>query len=181
MANFIRMNQQFITPIQLENECVLLLPLHESDFDALYTVASDPRIWEQHPQTDRWKAEVFRIFFESAIESRSAFKIIDKATGALAGSTRFYDYNVQNRSIFIGYTFYAVHYWGMGFNPSVKKLMLAYAFQYVDTVYFQVGSTNFRSQKAVEKLGARKVAETSVEYHGDGLKSNFTYEIRYHE
>jgi len=76
---------------------------------------------------------------------------------------------------------YAVRYWGTGVNTAVKKLMLAYAFQYVDTVYFQVGSTNFRSQKAVEKLGARKVAETSVEYHGDGLKSNFTYEIRYHE
>ncbi len=170
--------EQFIIPTQLENNRVLLLPLKESDFDVLYAVASDPKIWEQHPQPDRWKEDVFRLFFEGAIQSRRAFKIIDKETGVVAGSTRFYDYDAQNRSIFIGYTFYAVHYWGTGFNASVKELMLDYAFQHLDTVNFQVGASNFRSQKAVEKLGAQKVAEEQIAYHGNGLKWSFRYQIR---
>jgi len=168
----------FTTPTQLENNYTLLLPLEESDFDVLYTVASDPKIWEQHPQPDRWKEDVFHTFFEGAIQSRGSFKIIDKKTGVVAGSTRFYDYNARNRSIFIGYTFYAVRHWGTGLNMCVKNLMLDYAFQYIDTVYLHVGAFNFRSQKAIEKLGARKVAEELVAYHGDDTKWNFRYQLQ---
>lgn len=52
---------------------VLLLPLEETDFDNLYEVASDKKIWEQHPCKDRWKREVFKIFFDEAILSKGAF------------------------------------------------------------------------------------------------------------
>lgn len=167
----------FTKLIRLENDRTLLLPLNESDFDALYAVASDPKIWEQHPQPDRWKESVFRSFFEGAIKSKGAFKIVDKKTGAIAGSTRFYDYDAQSRSIFIGYTFYAVGHWGTGLNATAKKLMLDYAFPYVDTVLFHVGTTNIRSQKAVEKLGAHKVAQVPADYQGGGPMHNFLYEI----
>src|SRR5215217_9272170 len=93
-----------IQPI-LENEKVILYPLQEKDFEALYSVASDPKIWEQHPNKDRWKKDVFRTFFEGALQSKGAFKIIDKSTGAVAGSTRIYDHQEQDSSVFIGYTF----------------------------------------------------------------------------
>ncbi|GGC18721.1 putative acetyltransferase [Parapedobacter defluvii] len=168
----------FTIPIQLENDRTLLLPLQESDFGTLYAVASDPKIWEQHPQPDRWKEDVFRLFFEGALQSQGAFKVIDKDTGAVAGSTRFYDYDAPNRSLFIGYTFYAVRYWGNGLNASVKELMLDYAFQSVDTVYLHVGASNFRSQKAVEKLGAQKVAEECVAYQEGTPKWNLRYQIQ---
>jgi hypothetical protein len=46
--------------LKLENEKVILYPLKESDFDGLYAVASDPNIWAQHPNKDRWKIEVFK-------------------------------------------------------------------------------------------------------------------------
>jgi N-acetyltransferase len=95
----------------LENERVKLVPLATTDFDGLYQVASDSKIWEQHPNKDRWKKEVFRQYFEGAIKSEGAFKIIDKASGEIAGSTRFYDYNEADSSILIGYTFYATRYW----------------------------------------------------------------------
>ncbi len=96
----------------LENENVKLLPLQEDDFEVLYQVASDPLIWEQHPNKDRHKREVFQTFFEGAIASKGAFLIIDKKKNNIIGSTRFYDYNDTDRSLLIGYTFYGRNYWG---------------------------------------------------------------------
>ncbi|WP_212001812.1 GNAT family N-acetyltransferase [Chitinophaga sp. HK235] len=161
----------------LGNENLLLIPLQESDFEALYETASDEKIWEQHPNKDRWKREEFQRFFEGAIKSGGAFKIIDKKTGAVAGSTRFYDYNPSDNSIMIGYTFYATRYWGKGLNPVVKHLMLDYIFQYVDSVYFHVGASNVRSQIAMTRLGARKVREEDVAYYGEATRHNFVYQI----
>lgn len=165
-----------IQPI-LVNHFVQLIPLEESDFESLYSVASDPEIWEQHPNKDRYKREVFQNFFQGAIESKGAFKIIDKNTGEIAGSTRFYDYNPKENSIFIGYTFYATKFWGSKLNPQVKKLMLDYIFQFVDKVNFHVGKDNIRSQKAMEKLGAKKVDEVNVAYFGEPEKLNVVFEI----
>jgi RimJ/RimL family protein N-acetyltransferase len=165
-----------IQPI-MENERALLVPLEATDFEALYAVTSDPAIWEQHPNKERWKKEVFTTFFEGAIESKGAFKIIDKETGEVAGSTRFYEYNEQENSIAIGYTFYATRYWGTGFNPSIKRLMLDYAFQYVSHVIFHVGATNVRSQIAITRVGAKKTGEQTVQYYGEAPKLNFVYEI----
>jgi len=162
----------------LSNEKATLIPLEEADFEALYAVASDPAIWEQHPNKDRYKREVFRSFFDGALASGGAFKIIDKASGELAGSTRFYDYDAAANSILIGYTFYATRFWGTGINPSVKRLMLDYIFQFVDTVVFHVGANNIRSQMAMTRLGAVKVAEKEVAYFAEPTRHNFVYEIQ---
>lgn len=161
----------------LENELVKLMPLEAKDFETLYQVASDPLIWEQHPNKDRYKREIFQNFFEGAMESKGAFVIIDKKTNAVIGSTRFYDFSQSEKSVLIGYTFYGRNYWGSTFNPSVKKLMLDYAFRFVDTVYFHIGAHNIRSQKAIERLGAVKVREMKVAYHGEPEKLNFEYQI----
>lgn len=165
----------------LENEKIKLDPLLEQDFDALYLTASDPKIWEQHPNKDRWKKDVFKTYFEGAIQSKGAFKIIDKTTGDIAGSTRFYDYNEQENSLFIGYTFYATKYWGKGINLAVKAIMLNYAFQFVSKIYFHIGSNNIRSQIAIGRLGAQKIAEQEVTYFGEDPKLNFVYEINKQE
>jgi RimJ/RimL family protein N-acetyltransferase len=157
----------------LQNDIALLLPLQASDYDALFAVAADPAIWAQHPKHDRWKEEVFRPFFNDAIASQGAFRIIDKATGQVAGSTRFYSYHEQESIVFIGYTFYATKYWGTGFNPSVKQLMLDHAFQSVNKVGLHVGEHNIRSQIAVGRLGAVKVAE---EEESPG-KLNYIYHL----
>ncbi|MBF9140014.1 GNAT family N-acetyltransferase [Hymenobacter properus] len=162
---------------RLENQQVLLLPLQESDFPALYAVASDPKIWEQHPNKDRWRQEVFRTFFDGAMQSQGAFKIVDKATNEIAGSTRFYGYDEADNSILIGYTFYGTRYWGKGFNLGVKALMLNYIFQYVDRVYFHIGGQNVRSQIAIGRLGAEKIAEEEIAYFGEAPKPNFVYSL----
>lgn len=165
-----------IQPI-LENDYVKLIPLQENDFEQLFSVASDPLVWEQHPNKDRYKRDVFERFFEGALESGGAFKIIEKNTGEIAGSTRFYNYNAADNSIFIGYTFYARKFWGSKMNPQVKKLMLDYIFQFVDKVNFHVGKDNLRSQKAMEKLGAKKVDEIIVAYYGEPDRLNVVFEI----
>ncbi|MCR4031087.1 MULTISPECIES: GNAT family N-acetyltransferase [Flavobacterium] len=161
----------------LENNLCMQYPLEEKDFDALYKVASDPKIWEQHPNKDRWKKEVFEKFFEGAMQSKGAFKIINKETGEVVGSTRFYDFNKEEDCIFIGYTFYAVSCWGKGFNLSVKKTMLDYLFEYVSKVKFHIGAENIRSQIAISRVGAKKVAEEEVAYFGEKPKLNFVYQI----
>ncbi|GAO42729.1 GNAT family N-acetyltransferase [Flavihumibacter petaseus] len=163
-----------IQPV-LEDEIVMLVPLQEPDFESLYGVASDPRIWEQHPNKDRWKEDVFRNYFEGAMQSGGAFKIIDKSSGKLAGSTRIYDYNEEGNSILIGYTFIGTEFWGKGLNPAAKALLLNYLFQYVPRVYFHIGSHNIRSQVAIGRLGAMKVGEQEVAYYGEAPKLNFVY------
>ncbi|MDI9338817.1 MAG: GNAT family N-acetyltransferase [Alphaproteobacteria bacterium] len=166
-----------VTFTTLENDLLILQPLIESDFEDLYQVASDPKIWLQHPNQDRWKKEVFKIFFEGALNSKGAFKIIDKQTSKVIGSTRFYDYNAVNKTIFIGYTFLATHCWGKGYNPAVKTIMLNYIFQYIDIVYFHIGAHNIRSQIAICRIGATKIGEQEVTYFGETPKLNFVYEI----
>lgn len=161
----------------LENEKVILYPLQEEDFEDLYGAASDPKIWEQHPNKERWKREVFMNFFHGAMESGGAFKIVDKATGNTIGGTRLYDYNEQENSILIGYTFYAVRYWGKGYNHLVKTLMLDYIFQFVAIVYFHIGADNIRSQISIGRLGVKKSSEQEVTYFGEQPKLNFVYSI----
>lgn len=138
----------------LANEFVQIIPLKEADFDELFAVASDELLWEQHPEKDRYKKEVFEDFFKTAIASKSAFKVIDVKTGNTIGSTRYYEYNEKEKSVAIGYTYIDRKYWATPYNRALKNLMINYAFQYVETIIFHVGDMNFRSQKAVEKLGA---------------------------
>lgn len=165
-----------IQPI-LENDTVILYPLQENDFESLYAVASDPKIWEQHPNKERWKRNVFQTFFNGAIESKGAFKIVDKLTGNIIGSTRIYDYNEKDNSIVVGYTFYAASCWGKGINHSVKAMMLNYLFQFVSQIYFYVGAENIRSQIAIERLGAKKILEQQVAYFGEAPTINYVYNI----
>ncbi len=168
----------FNPQLTLENEFVKIQPLRESDFETLYAVASDSLIWEQHPNKDRYKREVFEIFFKGAIESGGAFLVFDKQTGEAIGSSRFYDYCEENKSVLIGYTFFARSHWGSKYNPALKNLMIQYAFQFIDSVIFHIGANNIRSQKAIERLGASKIDEIEVKYYGEESKLNFVYEIK---
>lgn len=162
----------------LENETIKLVPLKETDFETLYKVASDPLIWEQHPNKDRWKREVFQNFFKGAMESGGAFLIYDAQTGEVIGSSRYYDLDERKKQIAIGYTFYARSHWGGKYNSAAKALMMNYAFKHVDSVLFHIGALNLRSQKAIEKLGAVKIDEQEIEYYGEESKLNFIYQIK---
>jgi len=166
-----------LQPTHLKNELVWLEPLEQRHFNELYLVASDPLIWEQHPNPDRYKLDAFTNYFKGAMESGGAFIIRDASSGIALGSSRYCAYNEANKEIQIGYTFFARSCWGKSINKEVKTLMLSHAFNFVDKVAFYVGANNIRSQKAMERIGGIKVREEVVAYFGEPDRLNFRYEI----
>jgi N-acetyltransferase len=152
----------------LRGELIELRPLRAEDFDALFQAASDPLIWEQHPEPDRCDREVFQRFFDSAIASGGAFAIIDLKSRKIIGSSRYWDYNPDRREVEIGWTFLQRAFWGGAYNRELKSLMLDHAFRFVDRVLFRVGENNVRSQRALEKIAARLVETRAA----DGSASN---------
>jgi RimJ/RimL family protein N-acetyltransferase len=141
----------------LKSEILELRPLRAEDFQQLYAVASDPLIWEQHPNSDRYQVEVFRKFFDEALQSGGALVALDRKDGRIMGSSRFHCYDLERSEIEIGWTFLARSHWGGVYNGEMKRLMLAHAFKFVDNVIFMLGSNNLRSQRAVEKIGGVRV------------------------
>jgi N-acetyltransferase len=163
---------------RLQGQLLELRPLKPNDRDELFVVASDPLIWEQHPESDRHKEEVFRVFFKEALASGGAFVVIDKKTQQIIGSTRFYGYDPEKSEIEIGWTFLARKYWGGRFNAEMKRLLLKHAFKFVESVVFFVGEDNVRSQKAMEKVGAIKVGTATRAYGNHPPARNVKYVIR---
>jgi RimJ/RimL family protein N-acetyltransferase len=139
----------------LVGDKLLLRPLTENDWDAMYAVASDPLVWEVHPAWDRYKEPVFREYFAGAMASRGALAVIDRATNRIIGGSRYGNYAPDRNEIEIGWSFLARTYWGGAYNREMKALMLFHAFQFFDSVRFNIGATNVRSRRAIEKIGVR--------------------------
>ena len=162
----------------LKGELIELRPLTPEDWDDLFAIASDPLIWEQHPESDRYKEDVFKVFFKDALESGGAFVVIDRKNKRIIGSTRFHGYEPEKSEIEIGWTFLARKYWGGRHNWEVKQLMLAHAFQFVDNVVFYVGENNMRSRRATEKIGAIKSGMVKKVYGNRPPSLNVRYVIK---
>ncbi len=138
---------------------VTVRPLVADDWAALYAVAADPLIWEQHPNHDRWREEVFAGFFATALASGGALAVLDATTGAIIGSSRYHGYDAARSQVEIGWTFLARAYWGGRYNGELKQLMLTHALAHVERVVFFVGLHNIRSQTAVQRIGGVRVAD----------------------
>lgn len=161
----------------LKNELVTATPLTPSDFGILYNAASDPLIWQQHPNKNRYQLQEFENYFKGAIESGGAFLVSDTQTNEVIGSSRYSDYDAEKNMVSIGYTFFVCSHWGKGYNYALKKLMLDHIFQFVDTVTFYIGAVNKRSQISLERLGAIKTGETEMAYYGEAAKLDYIYTI----
>jgi RimJ/RimL family protein N-acetyltransferase len=157
----------------LQGELVELRPLRPDDWDALYAVASDPLIWEQHPAADRWREPVFRSFFHEALASGGALVALDARDGRVIGSSRYHGWDPARREVEIGWTFLARSHWGGRWNGEMKRLMLRHAFRCVDRVVFLIGPRNARSRRGVEKIGG-VYAGRSVDASG---RESVVYEI----
>ena len=162
---------------RIQNDLIRLEPLEADDFESLYAVAADPLIWEQHPSSDRYQRPVFENFFQGAMESGGAFRVIDNTNGELIGSSRYSNYDEAKRQIEIGYTFIARSRWARHYNLALKTLMLDHAFKFVHRVIFKVGINNWRSRKAMEKLGGIYIGEESVSYSGEPAHPNVVFKI----
>jgi RimJ/RimL family protein N-acetyltransferase len=162
----------------LKGELIQLRPLRSEDWNDLLPVAADPLIWEQHPESDRYKEDVFKVFFKDALESGGALVVIDTKNKRVIGSTRFHGYDPEKSEIEIGWTFLARKYWGGRYNREMKQLMLAHAFQFVESVVFYVGENNIRSRKATEKIGAIKNGMVKKVYGNRPPSLNVRYVIK---
>ena len=163
----------------LTGNLIELRPLVQEDFDAVFAAASDPLIWEQHPENDRYKKEVFQRFFDGAIDSKGAFAIIERKSGRIIGSSRFCNLNPVEREVEVGWTFLERAFWGGQYNRELKSLMLDHAFRFVDRVLFVVGEKNVRSQRALQKIGARFLKKAQLPAPDGTVAPNLIFVIEH--
>ena len=140
----------------LTGALVMLRPLRPADFEALYAVAADPHIWEQHPVPNRYEEARFREFFRDALASNGTLIAIDRSTQRVIGSSRYHGYDPVHHEVEIGWTFLARSHWDGRYNSEIKRLMLDHAFRIVKRVVFLVGPQNMRSQRSVERIGGQR-------------------------
>ena len=162
----------------LEGERLILRPLTEADWDALYSVASDPELWALHPMHDRWQEPVFRAVFDDALAKGGALVAVLRDTGRIVGSSRFQGYVPDSGGeVEIGWTFMARELWGGSYNAEMKRLMLGHAFTQVARVLFRVGENNLRSRGAMEKIGGRLLPDAQLVDTPLGEVVHVVYEI----
>ncbi|WP_379548129.1 GNAT family N-acetyltransferase [Qipengyuania sp. DSG2-2] len=166
----------------LETERLVLRPLTEADREALFAIASDPMVWEQHPIHDRWRREVFDPFFDEGLASGGALTVVrrgdEERDEQIIGSTRYDRYDPEDGgSVEIGWTYLARSHWGKGTNPEMKRAMLSHAFEHVAEVRFRVGDTNYRSRNALEAIGAVRTEHYDLDRYQGRRVVHLTYAI----
>ena len=161
----------------LKGNLIEIRPLTLQDFDPLFAAASDPLIWEQHPERDRYKREVFQKYFDGAIQSGGAFAVIERKAGRIIGSSRYCNLNPARSEVEIGWTFLERPFWGGAYNGELKSLMLNHALRFVERVVFVVGEYNFRSQEALKKIGAKFLEKVEKPGPDGRMSPNFIFVI----
>ena len=177
-ARSLSMDNAFEFQPTLTGPRLMVRSIASADWDEMFVAAGDPEIWATHPASDRYLESEFREFFDSALASGSAFAFVDRRNGRIIGSSRYHGHNIAASEIEIGWTFLTRQYWGGSYNWEVKRLMLGHAFKWVDRVVFWVGETNWRSRRAMEKIGG--VLRGGVEHRVGGGRNlvHVVYEIR---
>lgn len=162
---------------RLEGERIYLRPMTGADRDALYQIAGDPLLWEQHPFQDRWKPEPFGAFFDDGLAAGGALVAVERGTGRVIGSSQYRPNALDPQAIEIGWTYLSRSLWGSGVNAEMKRLMLAHALASVPRVLFRVGEANWRSRKAMEKIGGSLTDLVEEAEHGGQILRHVVFEI----
>lgn len=151
-----------IAPVTLAGHGVLLEPLTAGHHDALLAAASDGRLWEL------WYVAVpepskLRTFIADALEgqrngSMLPWVVREEQSGDVIGTTRYHDIVAAIDRVEIGYTFYARRWQRTHVNTACKRLLLGHAFDTLGcrAVGLRTDGFNFASQRAIERLGAKK-------------------------
>lgn len=146
----------------LEGRHVLLRPMVRSDGAAMVEAASNGRLWELFytvvPGPESINAYLDRAEREQGRGRIMPFVVIDKASGDIVGATRYMRMNAPHRRLEIGTTFYANRVQRTPVNSEAKLLLLTHAFEAMDCVcvQFRTDHFNFASQRAIERLGAKR-------------------------
>jgi len=146
----------------MESNRVQLRPLLQKDAQSLYSnVGADPEIFQWMTfagpaSLEDYEKLTARLIKESETDFRKSFAVILKETSEVIGHTSYMDYQVRNRSIEIGTTFYGTNYWRSFVNTECKLLLLTNAFesQKLHRVTLKTDGKNLRSQTAIKRIGA---------------------------
>jgi RimJ/RimL family protein N-acetyltransferase len=144
----------------LEDDRVLLRPLADTDFDYLLPFSlREPELWQFSLISGNGE-EGLRNYIRTALEGRDArkeypFIVYDKQKAAYAGSTRFYDIQLNHQTVQLGYTWYGKDFQGTGLNKHCKFLLLDFAFDKMrlERVEFRADNKNKRSIAAMKSIG----------------------------
>lgn len=159
----------------INGELIRIAPSSEEDREALFAVASDRLIWEQHPAHDRWQRPVFDALFNAGIESGGALTVRDVATNEVIGSSRYYAWTPAEQHVSIGCTYLARRCWGGTYNHELKRLMLQHAFNFVERVWFHIEVKNHRSRRAIATVGGKLSHEVPSDPSFSGWATAYYY------
>jgi RimJ/RimL family protein N-acetyltransferase len=152
----------FVEPVTMRDRGVRLEPLGLHHEAGLRAAAADGELWTLRV-TSVPGPEQTRAYIETALRmreegSRFAFAVVDEASGTVVGSTSYHDILPAVKRVEIGYTWYAQRVQRTHVNTTCKLLMLSHAFDTLDchVVGWRTDNFNFASQRAIERLGAKK-------------------------
>jgi N-acetyltransferase len=149
----------FVEPVSLEMNGVRLVPLALSHEDGFKAAAADGELWKLRITSVPEPHET-RSYIETALKmsDRFAFAVLDAATGEVLGSSSYHDILPAVKRLEIGYTWYAARCQRTHVNTTAKLLLMTHAFEVLqcNVVGWRTDNFNFASQRAIERLGARK-------------------------
>lgn len=152
----------FIQPVQLSKHGILLEPLTHEHLYGLSTACKDGELWKirvtSTPKADEVKQYIDTACNQKLLGQRFAFAVIEQATGHVIGTTSYHDILSDVKRIEIGYTWYAQRMQRTHVNTTCKLLLLEHAFEVLNCniVALRTDIFNFKSQRAIERLGAKK-------------------------
>lgn len=152
----------FVSPVTLNAHGVKLEPLAHDHEAGLHAAAADGELWNLRvtavPSPDETSA-----FIETALKDREAghrfaFAVIDEASGTVLGTTSYHDILPEVKRVEIGHTWYAKRAQRTHINTTCKLLLLTHAFDALgcNVVGWRTDNFNYASQRAIERLGAKK-------------------------
>ncbi len=156
------MANAFVEPVTLRDHGIALVPLSLDHEDGLRAAAADGELWKLRitsvPEPGQTRAYIDTALQMRAEGHRFAFAVTDEASGEVLGSTSFHDILPAVKRVEIGYTWYAQRVQRTHVNTTCKLLMMGHAFDRLGchVVGWRTDNYNFASQKAIERLGAKK-------------------------
>jgi len=157
-----RQSMAFVEPVTLRQSGLRLEPLALAHEAGLAAAAADGELWRLRV-TSVPEPQDTRAYIETALRMRDegnrfAFAVLDDATGRVLGTTSYHDILPAVKRVEIGYTWYAQSVQRTHVNTTAKLLMMGHAFDTLGchVVGWRTDNFNFASQRAIERLGAKK-------------------------
>ena len=151
-----------IQPVTLEGRWVRLESMQREHLEALLKAAGDDAIWRWFPQPLNQEGHMRKWLDQALVNAARGedlpFVVVERSTGAIAGSTRYLDIHAEHHGLEIGNTWLGTRWWRTAINSECKYLLLSHAFDTLGAirVCLKTDALNERSRRAIERLGARQ-------------------------